>query len=63
DSTTGAAQGQSLKSLRIACQDGELALQQVQLPGKNVMSVTDLLNARRAMVEPGNQFSSIETPS
>ena len=57
------AQGQSVKSLRIACRDGELALQQVQLPGKNVMSVTDLLNARRAMVESGKQFSSIETPA
>ncbi|WP_237132547.1 methionyl-tRNA formyltransferase [Pseudohongiella sp. O18] len=63
DSPTGTTQGQSLKSLRIACRDGELALQQVQLPGKNVMSVTDLLNARRAMFEPGKQFSSIETPS
>lgn len=51
-------QGKKVESIDVACGEGLLRLHQVQLPGKNAMSVHDLLNARQHMFEPGKQFSN-----
>lgn len=44
--------------ISIACTDGILQLENLQLAGKNPMSAGDVLNARRAMFAIGEQFTS-----
>jgi methionyl-tRNA formyltransferase len=44
--------------ISIACVDGILQLENLQLAGKNPMSAGDVLNARRAMFAVGEQFTS-----
>lgn len=51
-------QGKKVESIDVACGDGLLRIHQMQLPGKNAMSVHDVLNARQQIFEPGKQFSS-----
>ncbi|MEX1196453.1 MAG: methionyl-tRNA formyltransferase [Pseudohongiellaceae bacterium] len=45
--------------LDIACGEGVLRLTRLQLPGKKPASVGDILNARRAMFEPGRRFTCL----
>lgn len=47
------------EGLDIACGEGILRLHELQLPGKNPARVADVLNARRALFEPGRRFSAI----
>lgn len=47
-------------ALDIACSDGILQLLELQLPGKNPMSVKDMLNARRDQFAAGKQFTDVE---
>lgn len=44
-------------ALDIACSKGVLHLTELQLPGKNPMSIKDMLNARRDQFAVGKQFS------
>ncbi|ALO44711.1 Methionyl-tRNA formyltransferase [Pseudohongiella spirulinae] len=53
------SQGQAF--ITIACSDGTLQLESLQLAGKNPMPVGEVLNARRAMFAIGEQFTS-QTP-
>ena len=50
--------GKKVESIDVACGDGLLRIHQMQLPGKNAMSVHDVLNARQQTFESGKQFSS-----
>lgn len=47
------------EGLDIACGEGVLRLTRLQLPGKNPASVHDILNARRALFEPGRRFTAL----
>lgn len=49
-------------ALDIATVSGTLQLSQLQLAGKNAMSVRDLLNARREQFAAGRQFVTDEVP-
>lgn len=51
--------GKKVESVDVVCGAGLLRIKQLQLPGKNAMSVHDVLNARQQAFEPGNQFSSL----
>lgn len=42
----------------VACGDGALLLEELQLPGKNPASVNDLLNAYGSLLSAGNCFSN-----
>lgn len=44
-------------ALDIACAEGILHLTELQLPGKNPMSIKDMLNARRDQFAAGKRFS------
>lgn len=44
--------------LAIACADGVLNVSELQLPGKNPVSVRDIMNSRPALFAAGKQFSS-----
>lgn len=51
---------QADRELIVACgEQSALALQAVQLPGKKVMSVTDLLNGSASRVQPGTLLGSL----
>ena len=50
--------GKKVESIDVVCGEGLLRIHQMQLPGKNAMSVHDVLNARQQTFEPGKQFSS-----
>lgn len=52
-------QGKKVESIDVACGQGVLHIHQIQLPGKNPMSVHDLLNARQQVFEPGKQFAAL----
>lgn len=45
-------------ALTIACADGLLNVTELQLPGKNPVSVRDIMNSRPALFAAGKQFSS-----
>ncbi len=45
-------------ALRIACADSVLLVSHLQMPGKNVLPVSDVLNSRRALFAPGVIFSN-----
>jgi len=47
--------------LHIACAEGVLEVHQLQLPGKNPVSVRDALNARSALFAVGNRFHTEPT--
>jgi len=47
--------------LHIACAEGVLEVHQLQLPGKNPVSVRDALNARSALFAVGNRFHAEPT--
>ncbi|GGG59075.1 methionyl-tRNA formyltransferase [Pseudohongiella nitratireducens] len=51
--------GKKVESVDVACGEGLLRIKQLQLPGKNAMSVHDVLNARQQAFEPGKQFSNL----
>lgn len=51
--------GKKVTSIDVACGDGLLRIHQLQLPGKNAMSVHDVLNARQQTFEPGKQFITV----
>lgn len=44
--------------LSIACTDGVLDVSELQLPGKNPVSVRDIMNSRPALFAAGKRFSS-----
>lgn len=44
------------QAMRIACGEGILAVTRVQLPGRNPVSIADLLNARSTLFQPGIRF-------
>jgi len=44
-------------TLHIACADSVLVVSLLQMPGKNVLSVSDVLNSRKALFAPGVKFS------
>ncbi len=44
------------EALRIACGEGTLCLQSLQLPGRKPVAVRDALNARRQLLAPGARF-------
>lgn len=46
--------------LSVACGEGALMLEELQLPGKNPSSVKDLLNSYSALLAEGNRFSDRE---
>lgn len=48
-------------TLDIACIDGVLQVTELQLPGKNPVSVRDALNSRAELLAPGKRFSNSET--
>lgn len=50
--------GQGQTVIKIACGDGSLQLENLQMAGKNPMSAGDILNARRALFAIGEQFTS-----
>jgi methionyl-tRNA formyltransferase len=43
--------------LHIACADSVLSVSHLQMPGKNVLPVSDVLNSRKALFAPGQRFS------
>jgi methionyl-tRNA formyltransferase len=47
--------------LRIACANSVLAVTHLQMPGKNVLPVSDIMNSHKALFVPGLRFSSDET--
>ena len=53
----------SRDGLHIACVDSTLIVTQLQMPGKNPLAVADVLNSRKALFAPGEQFSSGTTAS
>lgn len=46
--------------LSIACVDSILNVTLMQLPGKNPLSIGEILNSRKELLAPGQRFSSIE---
>jgi methionyl-tRNA formyltransferase len=44
--------------LRVACVDSSLNITQIQLPGKNPVSIRDFLNAHRSYFVTGSQFDA-----
>ena len=40
----------------VACGSGCLLVERVQLPGKNPVSIQDLLNARQTLLQPGSRL-------
>lgn len=44
------------EGIDIACGTGVLRIQQLQLPGKKALPVRDVLNSRRELFQPGQQF-------
>ena len=51
----------SQEGMRVSCGEGSLLVSIVQLPGKNPVSIRDLLNARQQLLQPGTRLSSLET--
>ncbi len=49
--------------LQIACRDSMLRVSHLQLPGKNVLPIGDLLNARGTLFAPGQRFADTEADS
>ena len=49
--------------LVIACANSALAVKRVQLPGKNPVSVKDLLNSNRALITSGIRFGDSADPA
>jgi methionyl-tRNA formyltransferase len=45
--------------LRVACKDSSLNITQIQLSGKNAVSVRDFFNAHRNYFEAGSQFDAV----
>jgi methionyl-tRNA formyltransferase len=50
-------------SLHIACADSVLLVSRLQMPGKNVLPVSDVLNSRKALFAPGASFSNEDPPA
>jgi methionyl-tRNA formyltransferase len=50
----------SRDGLRVCCGQGVLDIQQLQLPGKKVTSIADLLNARATLFSPGDVFGEAQ---
>ncbi len=48
-------------SFRVACGDGELDVQQIQLPGKNPVCVKDVLNSRAHLIAPGTVLGQVDS--
>ncbi len=44
----------------VGCGQDSLLITRVQLPGKNPVSIRDLLNARPHLLQPGKQFTSVD---
>jgi methionyl-tRNA formyltransferase len=51
----------SQEGMRVSCGEGRLLVSIVQLPGKNPVSIRDLLNARQQLLQPGTRLSSLAT--
>ena len=47
------------EGLRVACVDSSLNITQIQLPGKNAVSIRDFFNAHRSYFEVGSQFDAM----
>lgn len=47
--------------IEVACGEGRLMLEELQLPGKNPASVKDLLNSYRSLFAAGNRFCKSDT--
>jgi len=48
-------------TLHIACTDSVLLVSHLQMPGKNVLPVSDVLNSRKALFAPGVRFCDEDT--
>ncbi len=62
-----AAQGEIIElqrdTLQIACNDSTLEVSIMQFPGKNALSIRDLLNSKREALALGNRFTSTDVGS
>jgi len=50
-------------TLHIACKDSTLEVSIMQFPGKNALSIRDLLNSKRDALAVGNLFTTVEVGS
>ena len=50
-------------TLHIACKDSTLEVSIMQFPGKNALSIRDLLNSKRDALAVGNLFTNVEVGS
>ncbi len=55
--TPGTILASTAQGLDVACGEGVLRLESIQLPGARALSVAQVLNAKQALFQPGAQFN------